>query len=102
MTVITKDPHNADPALDKFRAEADRMTDRHLGEDASVLVPLRTALDFWMCADGLSIHAADQFEETLDLMSRGAGFDGIVDAYHRCGPGVLSTEDGKRIQRVAR
>lgn len=78
----------------------DDMTDRHLGDDATITIPLRTALDLWMLADGDNHHSKEGFEEALDAASRDAGFDGIVDAYHRCGPGVIATADGTRGRRV--
>lgn len=78
----------------------DELTDHHLGEDATVTLPLRTALDLWMIADGDLGPLDESFTESLDIASRAAGFEGVVDAYHLCGPGVLSSQDRKTSRRA--
>lgn len=78
----------------------DNLTDHHRGDDATITIPLRTALDLWMLADNDKFHGEAEFTKALDDASRDAGFDGHVEAFHFCGPGVHTNAEGTRGQRV--
>ncbi len=80
--------------------DSPELTDHHLGDNATVTLPLRIALDLWMISDGDLRELQEEFLDYMDPASRAAGFDGIVDAYHRCGPGVLTSDDLRISQRV--
>lgn len=59
-------------------------------------LPLRLALDAWMVSDCPPPQppVLANFEAVVAEAAIAEGFDGIVDAYHRCGPGILTNEDG--------
>lgn len=78
----------------------DDLTDHRRGDDATITIPLRTALDLWMLADNSKFHGEPEFTQALDAAAREAGFTDYVEAFHFCGPGVLTNIDGTRGQRV--
>lgn len=66
------------------------------GADELVTIPLRTALDLLMVSDGHDVFDEEGFRDAVEQASEEAGFDGWIEAFHRCGPGVLTSADGRR------